>query len=521
MIPILTTETAREYDQFLIDTVGISSSLLMERAASALFDHLNHWLREAPDSQIVIFSGRGNNGGDGIALARLLALRDIRVHLVIIGDETKLSSDAARELALLTNTQGAPKPLPSDPSIDLALDETRPLIIVDALLGTGATGDLRDDIINAVLFLNDLAQRYHARVLAVDIPTGLSGDTGEYEVGSVVIATKTVTIAAQKLGFYRRDVSKITGEVVVARLADRADLQPKSHIHVVERQDVMGAYPAPSNIASKYNFGSVLTICGSRGMTGAAIMGAASALRSGCGLVTVATSASERHIVAQAMPEFMTIGLAETAGGAPTLQAWDQLESFIKKADVLLIGSGTKPEPETADLFRKILRAVEKPIVADAGALHALAEDLEILKSRKFPTILTPHSGELAALMHLERKQVENDRMNLARKFAMEFRVIVVMKGAPTFTISPNGEVFINSTGNVGLATAGSGDVLGGMIAGLFARLKDRPTEAAWLSVYLHGAAGDLAKAAWTTVGMTARDITKQLGATYKSMGFE
>jgi hydroxyethylthiazole kinase-like uncharacterized protein yjeF len=521
LIPILTTEASREYDRFVIDTIGIGSSLLMERAAAALFEHVSEWLLEEPQSQIVIFCGKGNNGGDGIALARLLTLRSITCKLALVGGIDALSTDAAREYAMLSHIEGAPEAIAVSDAINLALSDERPLIIVDALLGTGAHGSLRDEIRSAVIEINKLAEVHHAKVLAVDIPTGLNADTGQFVNDAVVKATKTVTIVAPKLGFYLNESASVLGEVVIATLADREDLQPNSSIHLIERSDVKGHYPRPEHIASKFDFGHVLTVCGSRGMTGAAIMGAEAALRSGCGLVTVATAASERKIVAQAMPEFMTVGLPETPTGSPSIKAWSELEHFIERADVLLIGSGMKPEPETADLLRKILREAKKPIVADAGALHALADDLDILKQRNDPTVLTPHSGELAKMMHLDRSVIEQDRMNYAKTFAMEHRVTVVIKGSPTFTISPMGEVFVNSTGNVGLATAGSGDVLGGMIAGLFARMKDQPTEAAWLSVYLHGMAGDLAKAACTTVGMTARDVTMQLGATYKSMGFE
>ncbi len=526
MIPVLTAQEVRDYDRYLIEEVGLAASELMERAASEIFKHLTPWLVQEPTSQVLIFSGRGNNGGDGITLARLLSNAEVKTQLVIVGDPTALSAEAAKQYELLLEGKSRSPIFEFSDSMHLAIDESSPLIIVDALLGTGASGLLRGDMPEAVQFLNQAALRYGAIVLSVDIPTGMDADTGEYEIDEegrpfVVKANLTVTIAAAKVGFYRANAASITGNIAVAGLTDRADLQPRSHIRLVERSDVIAAYPRAENISSKYDFGHVLSVCGSRGMTGAAIMGGEAALRSGCGLVTVATSASERHIVAQAMAELMTVGLPETSTGAPTTSAWDVLEYFIKRADVLLIGSGMKPEPETADLLRKILREAAKPIVADAGALHAVAEDLSILDHRQSATILTPHAGELAKLIGIERKQVEHDRMAYARSFALEHKVTVVSKGAPTFTISPAGDVFVNTTGNVGLATAGTGDVLGGMIASTFARMTAEPTDAAWIAVYLHGAAADLAKTEWTTIGMTARDVTFKLGETYRSMGFE
>jgi len=526
MIPVLTSQEARDYDRYLIDEIGIASSELLERASAALFAHVGPWLEQEPNSQVIVFSGRGNNGGDGIALARLLSKAGAKTQIVIVGNPMSMSAEAAKQYELLLNEEKPPPIFEFSDSLHLTIDESYPLIIIDALLGTGASGHLRGDIPEAIIFLNHAASRYGALVLSVDIPTGMDVDTGAFQIDEedrplVVKADITVSIAAAKVGFYRGSAHTITGTVAVAPLTDRADLQPQSHIHLVERRDVINAYPKPSNIASKYDFGHVLSVCGSRGMTGAAIMGAESALRSGCGLVTVATSASERHIVAQAMAELMTVGLPETSTGAPTTSSWNVLEYFIGRADVLLIGSGMKPEPETADLLRKILREAVKPIVADAGALHAAAEELDILKQRQHATILTPHAGELATLVGVERKQVEEDRLEYARSFAVEHKVTVVSKGAPTFTVSPLGDVFVNTTGNVGLATAGSGDVLGGMIAGTFARMTAEPTDAAWIAVYLHGAAADLAKKEWTTVGMTARDVTFKLGETYRSMGFE
>jgi NAD(P)H-hydrate epimerase len=295
----------------------------------------------------------------------------------------------------------------------------------------------------------------------------------------------------------------------------------KAKVHLVEKADVLQAYPKKKFNASKFDFGRVLSICGSRGMTGAAILGAEAALRSGCGLITVAVPKSQQKVVAQGLREAMTLPLSETSSGAPDQQAFEELAEQFERVDVMLMGCGHLPEPETAALHLRVIEETRKPLVLDAGALRALHGKTWLLKSRKAPTILTPHVGELARLLDIPSEEVERDRLGFARKFAEEHGVVVCMKGAPTYVISGDGEVFINSTGNVGLATAGSGDVLAGMIAGMLAQMPSNPTQAAWIAVYLHGLAADLAKREMTTVGMIAGDVIRHLSAAYRAVGLE
>jgi len=485
VIPVLTRAASRAYDRYLIDERGIASSTLIDRAARGALDRILQWLTQGY-RQVTIFAGSGNNGADGRALARLL---EGYVEIQVYSPE-----DA--------------------PTIDQT--DASHTIVVDALLGTGSKLPLREDLIRAVQIINDLKMR-GARVLAIDIPTGLDADTGEHD--AVVHADATLTMAAVKPGLFANDASRYVGELTLVPLTDAAADRPRSIMLLVERSDVIAAYPARNRIGSKFDLGHVLAVCGSRGMAGAAIMSAEAALRSGCGLVTVATAASERHIVAQAMPELMTVGLDETSTGAPTTSALQQVQHLAERATVLVIGSGMKPEPETAVLLREIVRRIDKPIVADAGALHAISTDASILDSRKAPTILTPHAGELAQLCGIKRAVLEEDRSKYALRFACDHGVIVVSKGAPTYTVLPEGSIVMNSTGNVGLATAGSGDVLGGMIAGVFAQQPEKPAESSWLAVYLHGLAADIARTKWSTIGMTARDVTMSLGEAYRSLG--
>ena len=273
--------------------------------------------------------------------------------------------------------------------------------------------------------------------------------------------------------------------------------------------------------SSKMDRGRVLTICGSRGMTGAAIMSASAALKTGCGLVTVAIPESQRAIIAQSMPELMTHGLNAETNGSPDLPAWDELQGEFKREDAVLIGCGLPVILGTTALMLRIISQVEKPMVIDAGALSALQGHLDVIKNRKAPTVLTPHVGELARIVDRSWQEVDRNRLEFGRQVATEYGCIVVVKGEPVQTIASEGTAYINTTGNVGLATGGTGDVLAGMIVSLLAQTPDAPLEAARTSAYLHGLAGDFAAQEKTTHGMTATDVIAHLPIAFKTLGFK
>jgi NAD(P)H-hydrate epimerase len=328
-------------------------------------------------------------------------------------------------------------------------------------------------------------------------------------------------MAAPKVGFFQGQSREVTGDVKVANLGTAAGLEELdgAKAYLVEERDVIVRLPEQKRTASKFTRGRVLVICGSRGMTGAAIMAGTTALRTGCGIVNVAVPKSERSLVAQAMPELLTIGLTEQENGAPDLPAWDELAEAIGHADVILVGSGLRPWSGTAELLRKIVTEVDKPMVVDAGALRALVGQTSLLKDRKAATIVTPHSGELASLLERQWEEVDRDRFSAARGFAEEHGVVVAMKGAPTYTFDVDGTAYINSTGNAGLATAGSGDVLAGILVGVLAQMPANALNACMVGVYLHGLAGDLAAREKTQLGMTATDLTHMLPNAFKQLG--
>ncbi len=514
MQPILTTAQSKAFDRHVIDEVGIPSLVLMENAARGCLDAVQDWLGES--SEIVVLCGPGNNGGDGIALARLLDERGHNITVFLAAGIGDLSSDARVQYDALAKLIDPDEIYTFETAEEIFEIVERPDIVIDALLGTGSKGEPHGAIIEGIRAINTLKAASGAKILAIDLPTGLDADTGVVSENTV-IADRSVTMGAAKIGFYRGDARSFTGDIIVAPLGASIQSVEGERAYRVEARDV--SVPAFSYTASKITRGRVLAICGSRGMTGAAIMSGSSALRSGCGMVTVALPESERQIVAQAVPELLTIGLAEL-DGSPAPGGWIDLLDHLERVDVVLIGCGLKPVPHTAELALKIISEVDKPMVIDGGALGALAGHLELLASRKSPTVLTPHVAELAGLAGRTWQEVEKDRISVAREVAQKANVIVVAKGAPTYTVTPDGTVYINSTGNPGLGTAGTGDVLAGMIASFLAQ--GLPTrEAAVSAVYLHGLSADLVAIEKTQHCMTATDIITGLPHAFTKLGIE
>lgn len=521
--PILTAAESRSFDKYLIEELGIPSPVLMENAAQAALETIEDWLEEHPDPEVAIFCGPGNNGGDGFALARLLVERNIWPTVFLAGKVEKLSNDARLQYDILSKLLDPDEAYTVESAEEILELVDAPVILVDALLGTGWSGEPHGAVRAAIDAMGMIAASGHVHVLAIDLPTGMNCDEGVHEAtDAIVLADRTVTMGTPKIGFYQGESKQYTGDISIAQLgAPYSDAVEHSSAFLVEEADVVLRLPEYPDTASKVTRGRVLCICGSRGMTGAAILSATAALRAGCGWVNVAVPKSERQLVAQAMPELLTVGLSEDESGSPDIRAWEELQEHLERADALLIGSGLRPVEGTADLLRKIIGDVDKPLVIDAGGLGALVGHLDLLKSRKSPTVLTPHVGEIARLVDRPWQEVERERLAVARVIATKYGVTLVMKGAPTYTVDTKGTAYINSTGNVGLATAGSGDVLAGMIVSMIVQSQGEAMDATMAAVYLHGLAGDFAAKEKTTHGMTAMDVINALPLAFKEVGVE
>lgn len=523
MQPVLTATQSRKFDRHLIEELGIPSLVLMENAARGALDAIEDWLDTG--SEIAILCGPGNNGGDGLALARLLVERSYNVTVFLAGTREKLSNDARAQFDALETLIDPDEIYSFEKPEEIFEIVDSPDIVIDALLGTGSKGAPNGAIAEGVKAIQTFKEA-GSKILALDLPTGLDADAGAFEANDddtkIVSADRTVTMGAPKIGFYQGISRKYTGEVSIATLgapytAELFGREPATYL--ISQSDVAPLIPPFPFNASKYMRGRILVCCGSRGMTGAAIMSASSALKSGAGWVTVAVPHSERLIVAQARPEFVTIGIAEQADGSPTLEAWNDIQHEIEHCDVVLIGCGYRPFEETAEFVRKVVATAQKPMVIDGGALRSIAGHLEILDARKAPTILTPNSGELAALAELLREDVEQKVMPAARDIATKHRVTVIAKAAPEYTIAPDGTAYINTTGGPGMGTAGTGDVLAGITATMLAHDHAAPANAAIAATYLCGLAGDFAAQEMTTHGMSATDIIAKLPEAFKTLG--
>jgi ADP-dependent NAD(P)H-hydrate dehydratase / NAD(P)H-hydrate epimerase len=381
-------------------------------------------------------------------------------------------------------------------------------LIVDAIVGTGFHGPLSGLLETVIADVNGLG----VPVVAIDLPTGVSADSHELE-GEAIEASMTVTLAAPKIPLILPPADAYGGDLVIADIGIPAaviDELEGPWLELLTRERIRELIPARAADSHKGDFGRVLVVAGSLGRTGAAHLTALGALRSGAGLVTIATPRSCVATLAAMMPEYMTEGLEETASGAIDFSAVDRVLDL--KADIIALGPGLGEDPSTAAFVQAIVERAGAPLVLDADALNAFSGDPERLTGRDgVDVIITPHPGEMARLLNLSIEQVQADRLEHAREFAAARRVHVVLKGHRTIIAGPDGRSFVNLTGNAGMATGGTGDLLTGMIAAWFAQILD-PEGACKLAVYLHGTAGDLAEADEGEVALLPSDIAARLG---------
>ena len=398
-------------------------------------------------------------------------------------------------------------------------------LLFDAILGTGLTRPAAGLFQAAIELLNDYAAR--SPLIAVDIPSGLASDSHEL-IGPAARACLTVTFTAPKPASVLPPASDYNGELVVAEIGspDELILSAGSKLNLIEPAMIAGWLAASRrrSSANKGDVGKVLIIAGSRGKTGAACLAGEAAMRSGCGLVTIATPAASQTVVSsRAIPECMTEALAETESGAVAREAFDRVMELASARDVLAIGPGLGSTDEsTRDFVRRVVTRAERPMVIDADGLNALAPwTRDIRPAAESLLILTPHPGEMSRLINKPIDEVVRNRVEIARNFATEHGVVLVLKGSRSLIAAPDGEVYVNPTGNAGMATGGAGDVLTGLIAGLVAQRRDDMLEATLAAVYLHGLAGDIAASRVGMRAMIASDITAHLGDAFIEAGGE
>jgi hydroxyethylthiazole kinase-like uncharacterized protein yjeF len=497
-VKILTAAQMREVDRRTAE-LGVPGLVLMENAGDRVVEFLVDHYGPLQAQRIVVLCGKGNNGGDGMVVARQLhtRIRPRSLDVVLAGDPGELKGDAAVNYKML-RAVGCPVSFEIKPAMETAT------LIVDALLGTGIHGPATGRALELITAINELFP--FAEVVSVDIPSGLDSDSPN-PPGPAVHANHTVTFTAPKPCQVLSPACELVGKLHVAQIGSPPDLHEKDPaIFLALSEPALFAQLFRPRVrdSNKGLYGHVLVIGGGRGKTGAAAMSGIGALRAGAGLATVASAESAIAQIASHAPELMTEPLPETADGSISMRVMDQLSGLVDKKNVVALGPGMGRNPETAQLIRRLVDELPRPMVVDADGLNAL--DAKNLRSPSL-RILTPHPGEMARLTNSTVAEVQADRIGCARGFAQQHGVYLVLKGNCTVIAAPDGRAWINPTGSPAMATGGTGDVLTGMIAGLVAQFPDQLDTALLAAVYLHGRSGELGAARLGEKSLIATDL--------------
>lgn len=504
---LVTAKEMRELDRLTIEHYGTPGHVLMERAGAgavaAVLQRFPH-VRELP---VLILAGKGNNGGDGFVMARLLKKARVRCEVVLAASAAEVKGDALRNLQAFTRMRGKVIEVTEPGQLDLVREKMASSgLIIDALLGTGLNAPVSGLLASFI----ELTNASGLPVVAVDSPSGLDAESGE-PLGVAVQADMTVTFGYPKRGHIGEPSAPYVGELVVVDIgiASEALTQVQPQVELLTRED-MGWLVRPRRFgAHKGDFGHLLVLAGARGKSGAALLCGGAALRVGTGLVTLGGPSSLNAVFSSALIEAMTVPLPELPDGSLWLDKLALVQA-VKGKSVIAFGPGVGVSTDTVGMTRWLLGHSEVPLVIDADGLNCVAVDVTMLEHARVPVILTPHPGEMARLLNLTNAEVQANRLEHARGFATAHRCFLVLKGANTIIAAPDGRVWVNTTGNPGMASGGMGDVLTGVLSGLLAQGLP-PEEACCLGVFLHGYVGDMAAEEKGEAGILARDLIERL----------
>ncbi|MFZ5633197.1 MAG: NAD(P)H-hydrate dehydratase [Bacillota bacterium] len=506
----VTAQEMREIDRRAIVEFKIPGIMLMENAGLRVVEAVLEKLSAIQGRTVTIFAGKGNNGGDGLVVARHLFNMGADVKVLLLDSPDNISGDAAVNLEIWQRMgQKVYTVTQKDDFNVVRLFLVRTDIIVDAIYGTGFKGKVREYAGRIIEAINACGKP----VIAVDVPSGLEADTG-FVHGPCIRASLTVTFGLPKVGLLLEPGASYAGDLRVADISLPASLLDDERLkcNLIDRNLVRGWLPFRPNSSHKGDYGRVLVISGSRGMAGAACLTAGAAARAGAGLVTLAVPEGIYGPVASKLTEVMVAPVPQTGEGTLSREALPVIGGMLERADVLAMGPGLSTNPETVEAVRKIVSLSRIPIVLDADGLNAFIGHTELFKKVKNPLVLTPHPGEMARLAGLSIEEVQLGRLDTARSWSSTWKAVLVLKGARSIIALPDGTTYINTTGNPGMATGGSGDVLTGIIAGLLAQGMEAARSAA-AGVYLHGLAGDTAVKDTGMMGLLAGDILQALPA--------
>ncbi len=512
---IATAESMRRLDRRAIEEFGIPGVVLMENAARGT---INAILRSFPDlsrKRVGIFAGKGNNGGDAFAVARYMLNRGVSCRVYSLAAREQAKGDAAANLEILARMGGEVVPVFTREDLESRKAEiSRCGLLVDGIFGTGLNAPVTGLFREIIEFINSLA----IPVAAIDIPSGLHADTGEV-LGACVEADLTVTFGMAKRGQVVYPGVSYCGKLVVVDISIPCGAVEAEPIldHLIDGCEFLRFLEPRDPEAHKGDFGHLFVVAGSAGKTGAAAMVSLAANRAGTGLVTLGIPQSLNPVLEAKLTEAMTEPLPETAEKTLSFGALARITDLLQKKTALAVGPGLSTNPETIRLVQRLVRNADLPMVIDADGLNALGGRLDALRKNPGKFILTPHPGEMARLTGMSTGEIQKNRIEVARNFARENEVVLLLKGARSVVAAPDGELFINPTGNPGMASGGMGDVLTGILGGFLAQGLP-PLEAAKFGVYLHGLAGDFVAHQKGERGILATDLIEAVPLLLKAL---
>lgn len=504
----------RDIDEKTISGFGIPSAVLMERAGLAVASKVREHFEKR---KVIVLAGGGNNGGDGIVAGRELFNSGWNVRVLLLSREKNLSPDCLSQYRTARKMG-----VPVEFRTDVRSADLHSSIVIDAIFGTGLSRPVRSPLSDIISFLN----RSTVPVFSVDIPSGISADNGGV-LGEAVRADYTVTFGLPKVGQFLHPGSEYCGKLFVVDIGFPRELVSADSLKVETIEGNVASSLVPERPLHSYkgDYGHILVVAGSRGKTGAALMTAKACLNAGAGMVTLGVPETLADIFQARVTEEMVLPLPDTGKGEFSFEAAEEILAFVSgKADVLAVGPGMGVSDDTRRLMSHLIGNAVTPVVIDADGINAIAGNAEVLKRARSPIILTPHIGEMTRLLKRRasdfsglQAKIAGDKIGTTRAFAKDTGTYLVLKGAPTIVAEPEGRAFINTTGNPGMATAGSGDVLTGIIAAFLGQGLN-PLDAAILGVYIHGLAGDIASSQKGEHSMTATDITNRLGVAFTNL---
>jgi NAD(P)H-hydrate epimerase len=510
---VVLNEEMKKIDKITIEQYGIPGIVLMENAGLGVVDEIIQDFDRT--SKVTIVCGRGNNGGDGFVIARHLFNKGYDIKIFVAGGSENISGDALINYKIIKNLNIDVEEIVKDEEISKLKESiSHSSVVVDALFGTGLNSDVHGRAEKIINIIND----YSKYVIAVDIPSGVNGNNGQI-CNVAVKADKTISFGFPKLGNVVFPGAEYNGKLVLKDIGIPNKVIESINLRrsIIDKEVVGVSLPKRNRDSHKGNFGKADIIAGSIGMEGAAILTSKAALRSGLGLLRLYIAESLNAIIKTSVPEAITVPQQEMRKGIIGIHNIATILEGTKGTDVVAVGPGCKKTPELSEIIQSLLKELEIPIVIDADGLNVLAKNIEWLSQKKSKIVITPHLGEMSRLTGISIDEIKKNKVKVAEEFAKKWDVITVLKGASTIVASPDGKVFINTTGNPGMATAGSGDVLTGIVTGLIAQGIE-PLMSAIIGVYIHGLAGDKAAEEKGEYGLIAGDIIEKLPEAIKEI---